>query len=197
MDAPFLGGHPAVDFLNTRYTPDGRTVETLTDGRAFVDWLVAAGLLDQATAATCTRRFGRKALDASAEEARRVRERARAWLARWREAPDDDYRTDVSALNALLGRVHLRWEVLPGPELALVQRSRIDTADALVGLVAVQLAQLITEEDPARLKQCAGSQCSLWFLDRTKAQRRKFCTASVCGNRAKVSAFRARQRQSG
>lgn len=194
MDALFLGGHPAVDFLNTAFTPDGNTVDTIGNGRAFVDWLVAAGLLDRATASSLARRFGIKALDASAEEARRFRERTRAWLSRWRDAPEGDYRAEVSALNKLLERIATRWEVVAEPEMTLIQRPRIDTADALLGLVAAQIGALIAHEDPALLKECAGSGCSLWFLDRTKAHRRRFCTASVCGNRAKVSAFRERQR---
>ena len=46
----FLGSHPAVDFLNTALAPQGTPIETIGDGRAFVDWLVTAGLLDRATA---------------------------------------------------------------------------------------------------------------------------------------------------
>lgn len=194
MDAPFLGGHPAVDFLNTRFTPDDGAVEAIGDGKAFVDWLVVAELLDETTASSLVRRFGVKALDAAAEEARRFRERTRAWLARWRDVPEDDYRAEVRALNKLLERLAVRWEVVDGSGMTLVQRPRIETAEALVGLVAAQVAALIAHEDPALLKECAGSGCSLWFLDRTKAHRRKFCTAAVCGNRAKVSAFRERQR---
>ena len=41
----------------------------------------------------------------------------------------------------------------------------------------------------------AGGDCSLWFLDRTKAHTRLLCSAAACGNRAKVSAFRKRQRE--
>ena len=48
------------------------------------------------------------------------------------------------------------------------------------------------QEDPALLKACAGADCTLWFMDRTKAHRRMFCSATACGNRAKVAAFRRR-----
>jgi predicted RNA-binding Zn ribbon-like protein len=54
---------------------------------------------------------------------------------------------------------------------------------------------LITQEDASLLKSCSGSGCTLWFLDRTKAHRRLFCSATACGNRAKVAAFRQRQRE--
>ena len=48
---------------------------------------------------------------------------------------------------------------------------------------------------PALIKRCAGTDCSLWFVDRTKAHGRMFCSAAACGNRAKVAAFRQRQRE--
>jgi predicted RNA-binding Zn ribbon-like protein len=190
-----LGSHPAVDFLNTAFAPQGTRIETIGDGRAFVDWLVAAGLLDRATASTVVRRFGIKALDPSADEARRVREWARGWLSRWRISPQDDYRAEVIALNKLLEREAVRREVVAdGAQVRVVERPRIEAANALVGLVAAQIAALITREQPSLLKQCIGSGCTLWFLDRTKAHRRVFCSTAACGNRAKVSAFRKRQR---
>ena len=191
----FLGSHPAVDFLNTALAPQGAPIETIGDGRAFVDWLVAAGLLDRATASKLVRRFGVKALDAAAEEARQVREWARGWLSRWRTAPQGDYRAEVITLNKLLEREAVRRAVVAGGAgLRVVERPRIEAADALVGLVAPQIAALITQEQPSLLKHCAGSGCTLWFLDRTKAHRRLFCSTTACGNRAKVSAFRKRQR---
>jgi predicted RNA-binding Zn ribbon-like protein len=192
----FLGSHPAVDFLNTSLSPQGTPIELLGDGRAFVDWLMAAGLLDRDTASTLVRRFGIKALDVSAEEAREIREWTRRWLLRWRKAPRGDYKAEAVALNKLLDRAVVRRELVEsGGGLKIVERSRIEAADALVGLVATQIASLITQEQPALLKQCAGSECTLWFLDRTKAHRRLFCSATACGNRAKVSAFRKRQRE--
>ncbi len=194
MHPLFLGSHPAVDFVNTALAPQGTPIETIGDGRAFVGWLVAAGLLDGATASRLVRRFGIKALDASAEEARSVREWARDWLSRWRIAPQGDYRAEVIALNQLLEQSAIRREVVAGGAgLRVVERPFIEAADALVGLVATQIAALITQEQPSLLKHCGGSGCTLWFLDRTKAHRRLFCSATACGNRAKVSAFRKRQ----
>jgi predicted RNA-binding Zn ribbon-like protein len=35
----------------------------------------------------------------------------------------------------------------------------------------------------------------MWFYDRTKGHRRRWCTSTGCGNRAKVAAFRARASQ--
>jgi len=195
MKPLFLGGHPAIDFLNTALTPNGEPVETIPDGRAYLEWLSGAGLLAEAEAAKLARRFGVKGLDAAAAEARKVREWARDWLVRWRARPGADYDQEVTALNKLLAREASSHELVAGKTgLALVERPQLETADALIALVAMQLAALLTSEDPSLIRDCAGSGCTLSFLDRTKAHRRLFCSATACGNRAKVAAFRSRQR---
>jgi predicted RNA-binding Zn ribbon-like protein len=195
MSPLFLGSHPAIDFLNTAFTPDGQPVETIGDGRAFLNWLVAAGLLEEPGAARLQRRFGSKTLDATAAEARKVREWARSWLGRWRTRPNADYGDELAALNKLLARAAFHREVVATPAgLEVAERSEIDSAEALLSPIAKSIAALITQEEASLLKHCAGAGCTLWFLDRTKGHRRLFCSSSACGNRAKVAAFRERQR---
>jgi predicted RNA-binding Zn ribbon-like protein len=196
MSPLFFGSHPAIDFLNTSLAPNGEMIETIPDGRAYLEWFVGAGVLSQEEAARLRRRFGSKTLDAAAAEARKVREWARTWLNRWRSAPNAAYDSEIETLNKLLARQAQRLEVTvtdDGP--SLIEQSHIESANALVALVAIQIAKLLTEEEAALVKHCAGSACTLWFLDRTKAHRRLFCSTATCGNRAKVAAFRERQRQ--
>lgn len=191
----FIGSHPAIDFLNTYLTPGGEAVETIGDGKAYLDWLTEAKLLDEERASKLARRFGVKALDAAAAEARKVREWMRAWLAAWRENPRKDYSEEIAVLNKLLARQTSSREVVAAEEgLEVIEVPHVESADSLVALVAMQVAALITREEPTLVKACAGAACSLWFLDRTKAHRRLFCSAAGCGNRAKVAAFRERQR---
>lgn len=196
MEPLFLGGHPALDFLNTAFTPGDEPVELLGDGRALLDWLVAADLLAHADAARLQRRLGSKGLDAAAADVRKLREWARAWLERWRASPDADYDDELLTLNKQLARALIRREVVRTEQgLRLITRAEVDDAATLLALLAGQLAALVTDEQAALVKACAGSDCTLWFVDRTKAHRRVFCSPAVCGNRAKVAAFRQRQRE--
>ena len=55
-----LGGHRAVDFLNTWRNP-GQEIETLGDGAAWGRWLVATGLLEAGELPRLRRRFGEPA----------------------------------------------------------------------------------------------------------------------------------------
>ena len=197
MQPQFIGSHPAADFLNTAFEPHGQHVEIIGDGKALLEWLQTSGLLDAEQSARLSRKLGAKGLDAAAAEARKLREWARAWLTRWRSAPGRDYSAEVMTLNKALSNLNVRHEVTRTEEgLERVTRFQIDTVEELLALLASQIGDLVTQEDPGLLKSCAGDGCTLWFLDRTKAHRRMFCSAAGCGNRAKVAAFRERQRES-
>jgi predicted RNA-binding Zn ribbon-like protein len=196
MKPLFLGNHPALDFLNTSLYSRGKRFDLISDGQSFVAWLVDAAFLDPSTASKIKRRFDREALDAAASEAGTLREWVGDWISRWRNAPGADYRIEVRRLNRLLERARSYQEaVYTKNNMKLFERCHFDTADELIALVTEQVALLLTSESPALVKRCAGAGCTLWFLDRTKAHGRMFCSSRVCGNRAKVAAFRDRQRR--
>lgn len=196
MQPLFIGSHLAADFLNTAFEPYGEHVEVIGDGKALLEWLQAAGVIDAEQSARFARKLGAKGLDAAAADVRKMREWARAWLSRWRTAPNRDYSADVERLNELLDSLTVRHEVTRTKEgLERVTRFQIESVDELLAVLASAIGDLVTQEDPGLLKSCSGDGCTLWFLDRTKAHRRMFCSAAGCGNRAKVAAFRERQRE--
>jgi predicted RNA-binding Zn ribbon-like protein len=191
----FLAGHPALDFLNTAFFPDGLEMEVIGDGRALLDWLVGARLLGAVEADALLARTGAKTMDAAAAKARKLREQIRAWLERWRVAPGRPYRAEIAMLNEVIAKGVWRRHLVGGADGPQVtEQLEIAHAEALLPLLAGQIAALVTQEQASLIKQCAGSGCTLWFLDATKAHRRRFCSPTACGNRAKVAAFRQRQR---
>jgi predicted RNA-binding Zn ribbon-like protein len=196
MKPVFLAGHLALDLVNTTMSPEGTPVELIGDGRAFLDWLVAAGLMDSDATTQLGRRLGVVGLDELAADARKLRSWAASWLARWRIDPRDRYEPELRRLNAWLeGDRAFRQVVRRNGDLAIVERRRTDTAAEILGALAAQVADLVVNEQPELVKRCDGADCTLWFLDRTKGHRRRFCSVATCGNRDKVAAFRARQRQ--
>jgi predicted RNA-binding Zn ribbon-like protein len=65
---------------------------------------------------------------------------------------------------------------------------------AILGPITVSAMALLVHADLSRIKQCRGSHCGWLFFDSTKNKSRQWCDMSVCGNRAKASALRARIR---
>ena len=193
----FLAGHLALDFLNTAMSPQGTEIELIGDGRAFVDWLACAGIVDAAAAPRLRREFGVEALDELAAEARKLRAWTASWLDRWREHPDGRYDAELRRLNAVLERAGGYPQLVQRDgRFEIVEQRRGETTGELMAAIAQQIAELIVREQPTLVKRCDGARCTLWFVDRTKAHRRRFCSVAVCGNRDKVAAFRARQSRS-
>jgi predicted RNA-binding Zn ribbon-like protein len=61
--------------------------------------------------------------------------------------------------------------------------------------VAEAMAELLETGDYQLVRRCENPNCTLLFYDRTKSHRRRWCSMAICGNRMKVAAFRARQRE--
>lgn len=87
-----------------------------------------------------------------------------------------------AALSPLLEGVHqipeitsdgLQWMVKTSPHARLA--------------VEVVLAWAATEKQmPGRLRPCANGECRLFLLDRSRANRARWCSMAVCGNREKA-----------
>ncbi|MEV6296775.1 CGNR zinc finger domain-containing protein [Streptomyces sp. NPDC051896] len=67
--------------------------------------------------------------------------------------------------------------------------------NAPLAAVARDAVALVTDpERLKRLRRCANPDCSMLFLAETK--RRLWCTANICGNRARVARHYQRSRSS-
>ena len=139
-------------------------------------WLVAAGLAEGPSHAD--------AEDLSA--ARGLRESLYALAlarAEGRALPDAPRET----LNAFAAQVPAE------PYLDALGQARLKGgARELLASVAREAVLLLGGE--ARIRQCQGPTCAILYLDASRKGDRRWCSMSACGNRAKVAAFRDRER---
>jgi predicted RNA-binding Zn ribbon-like protein len=61
--------------------------------------------------------------------------------------------------------------------------------DWLLAAVARSAAEIISEGEKARLRVCANPSCGLFFCDKSRTRRRRWCSMATCGNRHKVASF--------
>ncbi|MFI9817005.1 CGNR zinc finger domain-containing protein [Saccharothrix variisporea] len=61
-----------------------------------------------------------------------------------------------------------------------------------LGLVARDLVDLVGGPLRGRLHQCEAEVCGTFFVDTSRAGRRRWCSSATCGNRARVAAHRDR-----
>jgi predicted RNA-binding Zn ribbon-like protein len=195
----FVGEHLALDFLNTRATPQETWVEWLGDGKDLVDWLEQAGSIEPAAAARI-RESGSDALDEVARQAREFRHWLRGFVTARMGKPLRATAAAVAPLNELLARDRRFQRVETagrdaedGRRLVLRRVHRWESPGELLQPIAEAAAELICNQDFRLIRSCGGSACTLVFLDRTKAHTRRWCSMAVCGNRAKAAAHRARR----
>lgn len=65
---------------------------------------------------------------------------------------------------------------------------------ALLAAVARDGVELLGGPLAERIRGCAGEGCALLFVDTSRSGRRRWCSMTGCGNKAKVAEFRRRQR---
>jgi predicted RNA-binding Zn ribbon-like protein len=67
-------------------------------------------------------------------------------------------------------------------------------ASRLLASLAADLLDLLAGADIENVKGCAHPGCSRLYVDSSRAKNRHWCGMGTCGNKAKVRAFRERQR---
>ncbi|WP_149824863.1 CGNR zinc finger domain-containing protein [Streptomyces tailanensis] len=134
------------------------------------------------------------------------------WLTGFRELrghigqlvrPDPDRRTDPRPFDISLARVNeLARAATPAPRAARTDDGALPltpTLDrppdcaALLAVIARDTVELLT--DPvacASLRQCAGDNCPIVYVDTSRGRRRRWCSSEICGNRERVARHRRR-----
>jgi predicted RNA-binding Zn ribbon-like protein len=68
-----------------------------------------------------------------------------------------------------------------------------DPAASALSAVARDAIVLFTTEDVRRLRECASPECGLLFADLSRPGRRRWCSSSACGGKARAAAYRQRR----
>lgn len=199
----FLADARGLDFLNSIATPVDTPFDWINDGRGLVDWLRQAGLAPLDDLEGIIARAMPSELDRVADQARDLREWFRGVVkARMGRPLDAEVLKDLEPLNRLLERDESYGRlVLHGAgggdghgHLAFETARRWRSPESLLIPIGEAMARLMVEEDFTQVKACEGPACTLMFADHTRGHARRWCSMSVCGNRAKVAAHRRRKK---
>lgn len=179
--APMLGDHLAMDLLNTEARNDGKAIEFWNSDTDVLHWLARYGI----TPASKGSSFAPAELLAQAKALRAL---ARQLITEFKDGKSPD----ISELNKYLSAFDTAPHLARDAEgkLTLSRISHSNKVGTLLGPVAEAVAQLLVEGNFALVKQCEHPDCILWFYDKTKAHKRRWCSMALCGNRHKAAQFR-------
>lgn len=181
--APMLGDHLAMDLLNTEARDDGKAIEFWNNEQDVLQWLARYDIVP----ASEGKAFAPAEL---LTQAKALRTLARKLVTEFKE----EKTPEISELNQYLHAFDTAPHLARDAEgkLTLSRVSHTDSIGSLLGPVAEAVAQLLVEGNFALVKQCEHPDCILWFYDRTKAHKRRWCSMALCGNRHKAAQFRKR-----
>jgi predicted RNA-binding Zn ribbon-like protein len=211
----FVADSLGLDFLNALATPVDTQVEWIASGEDLIAWLLQAGLVAPAVVAELRKKATPGDFDAVAAQARKLREWFRGFVNAHRGKPvrpkaiqeleplnrvlvrDEEFGQVVARETVRKKFVQSKPDESPVSGLVWSPQRRWRSPDALLFPIAHAMARLVCEEDFRHVKACEGHRCTLLFVDRTRGRVRRWCSMSVCGNRAKQAAHRERAMRAG
>ncbi len=200
--AIFVGDTLGLDFLNSVATPADVPIDWVDDGEGLLAWLEQARLVPPETLAAIREQALPGELDKVADQARSLREWFRTFVFAHKGQPlTAEALSDLEPLNRLLERDEGFSRIVvdkPGEsgKFSFQPMRKWRSPEALLLPIGEALGRFVCTEDFSDVKACEGHGCTLLFVDHTRGHRRRWCSMSMCGNRAKQAAHRHRLKQS-
>lgn len=176
----FVSDRPSLAFCATVGERWRRGFERLGSPRDLVRWYAAASVSNVRVPVT----------GSDLDQARTVREAiyraAKALIDNRAPAPSDEQIINqAAAAPPPVPRMHRDQVTLAaaGP----------DRAASALSAIARDAIDLFTSSEAARLRECASPECGLLFTDTSRPGRRRWCSSSACGGRARAAAYRRRR----
>lgn len=187
MTEPLTGEHLALDLVNTRpSTDDGRTDLLATPGQ-LAAWLALQPALQAEAAGTAP-------TTADLPPVHAVREHIEAIV----RALLHDTRPPKAALRGLteagLAAPAVRELDWDGTRVTVTPRRTGRLGTRLAAHLAEAAADLLTDPAIGTLRRCEADDCVMVFLP--AHPRRRWCSPTRCGNRARVARYYQRHRTS-
>ena len=180
LEFRFVAGSRALDLLCTLANRRRQPIERLRQPSDLDRWLDAAGL-------PVPQRASARDLD----DSRRLRETVNR-ITRATLAGSTPVTEDLAELNGWACRPPLIPQADPTLQRHWIAEHSVQAALALIAREAVEL---LTSSDRSLIRECAAApDCSLLYLDRSRARQRRWCQMEVCGSRAKMTNYRRRRR---
>lgn len=196
-----IGGRLCLDFVNSvgarRFSPSRKMSireEKLNDYLDLLAWGRHAGVLTNAEAEALAHQSTRHPREAAAVFHRSICLREALYhICHARLSRKRPKEADLLVLNEEL-RLARAAEQLVFEKVGFDWRwgTAQSALDRALWPVTRSAAELLTQDDLSRLRQCGGDDCGWIFLDTSRNRGRRWCDMRDCGNVAKVRRFRNR-----
>jgi predicted RNA-binding Zn ribbon-like protein len=189
----FVGGDPALDFVNTVTGRDQSPRDWLDSYARLIEWADEVRLFSREALQRLNRAAKREPAAAmrALSRAKTLREQLFVLLTNiisGKPPSKDALRLLREHWLAAVNSLEFRFE---GGRVVKGFGGELDL-DSIAEMVAYRMVEDVLILPMERIRICQGPNCSWLFIDSSKGGRRRWCDMAVCGNAAKSRRFYAR-----
>ena len=189
----FIANDPCLDFVNTEVVLVGARTDLLQSFTDLTAWFEQANLPSMPEVHRLAKVWGdtpeAKAAFQAAKALRSVLRNSVERVASAGKVPSDL----ADRLEEELQHPRLATDVAHSlGRLKTKPRWVLEKPGDLLVVVAHYAANFFAGADYSAVRKCENPECILYFNDTSKNHTRRWCSMDLCGNRAKVAAFRDR-----
>jgi predicted RNA-binding Zn ribbon-like protein len=192
----FVANEQAIDFVNSEVVLDANRPSLVPSFADLVDltqWFAEAGVAAASGMSKLATKWegtteARAALHAAQTLRGALRDAVQRVISNGR-IPSDLSET----LGKILRQPRLATDVANSQgRLTMKPRWVLEKPGDLLVPLAHYAASFFATADYSAIRKCENPECILFFYDTSKNHTRRWCSMEMCGNRAKVAAFRKR-----
>ncbi len=191
-----IGGALCLDFANTLYGHTNAIHEYLYDYRDLVLWSRHVGILNQAEAGNLLSKWEQVPAEAEAvfRQAAQLREKIyRIFASLVHDGSPQE--TDLDQLHQAWLDSQAHTKLVWSENGFMLGWEMTNAIDSMLWRITGSALELLTSDELKRVKQCV--RCDWLFVDRSRNQKRRWCSMSACGNRVKMARRYERTKQIG
>jgi len=181
-----IGGALCLDFANTLYGHTESVHEYLFDYRDLVLWSRHAGVLSPQRAGNLLSKGEQAPAESEAVFCQAIQVRETIFHVFTSLSQDESQQDDdIGQLHQVWLESHAHSKVVRTEAGFVIGWVEEASLDMMLWPITRSAIELLTSDELKRVKQC---DCCDWlFIDRSRNQRRRWCSMSACGNRVKMA----------
>ncbi|MEI3611362.1 CGNR zinc finger domain-containing protein [Pseudogracilibacillus sp. SO30301A] len=186
-----LGGTTWINLLNTTYNSNKEQVDILVDSSKTLQWLEANNLLRESDTLALENKELLDSLIYGLHSLRNLCKIIMSDLERHGELVPNT----ADQLVKLVKQVKVDLTIVQKNDKLVLASEGITAKDHVLYNIVDSIIHTLESTSTNRIRKCEAPECCLYFVDTSKAGKRRWCSMKLCGNRKKAAEFYAKKKK--
>lgn len=186
-----LGGTAWINLVNTTYFSNKQKIDILVDPSSTFQWLEENNLLRESDSLALE---NEELLDSLIVELHSLRHLSKMILSDLEQQGKFSLNT-TDQFKRLVKQVNVSLTIVPEHDKLKLASEGITARDHVLYNIVYSIIHTLDSISINRIRKCEHQECSLYFVDKSKSGKRRWCSMELCGNRKKAAEFYARKKK--